>query len=216
MVQINKVAPFQLKNFDTMIKTYGTFFLVGLFLQIFPVLAIQKKRLIFFAIFFLTLMLMALIGKIFFKKKKNEVIGLWLLFITMILANFGILLVPFIGYAEQTIGELLYYYMLTILVTLLFMVYVHLVYRYGRKRLSDKVIGIMVGVPFVLVMIFSIFMIEKYGNFSVGLIGIGMLFLSGTLKQYPRIGAYFEQKNMNRYGNSLDIVNKKKEGEKNE
>ncbi|WP_413536869.1 hypothetical protein [Carnobacterium divergens] len=214
MVQINAVAPFQLKNFDTMIKTYGILFLVGLSLQIFPVLAIQKKKLIFFAIFFLTLMLMALLGKNFFKKKKNEVIGLWLLFITMILANFGILLVPFIGYAEQTIGEFLYYCMLTILVTLLFMAYVHLVYRYGRKRLSDKVIGIMVGVPFVLVMVFSIFMIEKYENFSVGLIGIGMLFLSGTLKQYPRISAYFEQKNMKRYGNSLDIVNKKREGGK--
>lgn len=74
----------------------------------------------------------------------------------------------------------------------------------------------MVGVPFVLVMIFSVFMIEKYEKFSVGLIVIGMLFSSGMLKQCPRIGAYFERKNMNRYGNSLNIVNKKKEGEKNE
>lgn len=211
---MNVQSPFRLKNFDTMIKTYGILFVVGLFLQIFPVLAIQKKKLIFFAIFFLTLMLMGILGKKFFKKKKYEVIGLWLLFVTMVLANLGIPLVPFIGYAEQSLGELLYYCLLTILATLLFMSYVHLVYSYGRKKLSDKTKGTMVGVPFVLIMVFSIFMIEKYENFSVGLIGVGMLFLSGTLKQYPRIGAYTKQKNMKRYGNSLDIVNKKKEGEK--
>lgn len=42
------------------------------------------------------------------------------------------------------------------------------------------------------------FMIGICKNFSVRLIGIGVVALAGTSKQYPRIGAYIKQSQMKR------------------
>lgn len=64
-------------------------------------------------------------------------------------------------------------------------------------------------VPVLLLLIIPV---VKYGvdDFFNAFVGIGTFFLVCTMAQYKRIGIYFEQKNIKRYGNSLDVLNKRK------
>jgi prolipoprotein diacylglyceryltransferase len=69
MVQINTMKPFQIKNFDTAVKTYGISFLAGLLFHFVSGEELQRKRAILFCILFLFLLIIGIIGKYSFANK---------------------------------------------------------------------------------------------------------------------------------------------------
>ncbi|MBP2966710.1 hypothetical protein, partial [Acinetobacter baumannii] len=107
-----------------------------------------------------------------------------------------------------------YYSFLTILLTIVFLGYQYVISKNRHKFSSEKIVNNLIAIPLVFLLLISIIVIEKYENFSYGLIGIGVLFLGATVKQYNKINFYFEQKNTDRYGESLDILSNLKEKKK--
>lgn len=155
--------------------------------------------------YYFLLLLITIFAKKIFTSKKNEKLGLWLLYLSIVFSNMGI---PMLNYvlAEQTINELLYYTFLTVALSIIFLLYQRIIFRFKDKFSSEKIVSNLIAIPFGIILLISIIVIEKYDNFSYGLIGIGMLFLVGSIKQYQKITVYFEQKNADRYGKSLDIL----------
>lgn len=211
MVQINTVNPFQLKNFNTMIKTYGVFFLVGLLFYFFSGEDFQRKRSIFFCILFLFLLVIGIIGKHYFLSEKYKKMGLWMLYLSMMIATIGFPLLAYISEVTQNVETFIFNCIIMFSLSVIMIIYMITVGKYGRKFFSENTLAYVIMIPVLLIV-----PIIKYGveDFFNAFVGIGAFFLVGTMAQYKRIGAYFEQKNMKRYGNSLDIVNKKKEGGK--
>ena len=212
MVQINKLAPFQLKSFDTMIKTYRVFFFIGLLLYFIVEGNIQKERFIFFTILIFVLLLAVVIGKRIFVSKKNEKLGLWLLYLNMVFSFIGFPLFTYATEVSQSLEMFLSNCLKIFFASLIINIYFIIMRKYVRKFFSERIYAYVAGIPVVLfISIPAILMFLDDENFGKALVWCGVICLSLTMAQYPRINAYFEQKNTNRYGNSLEIMNQKKE-----
>lgn len=215
MVQMSQLAPFKLNNFNTMIKTNVVFFLIGLLLYIVTEENIQKERSVFFIILFFVLLLVIIIGKSFFLSKKHEKLGLWMLYLNMTFSSIGFPLLAYATEVSQNLEIFIFNCVKMLFASLIVNIYFVIMKNYVRKLFSERIFAYVAGIPLVILLsIPAVLMILDDENFINALLWGGIICLSITIAQYPRIGAYFEQKNMKRYGNSLDIVNKKKEGEK--
>lgn len=214
MVQINKLSPFQLKNFVTMIKICMSLFLVGLLFYFFSGEDFQRERSIFFCILFLFLLVIVTIGNQCFVSGKYEKMGLWLLYLSMMIATIGFPLLSYIIDISQSFQSVVYNCAIIFFASIIVNAYFILMRKYGRKFFSERYFIHVALLPLIVLLFIPVILISVGDNFVSTLLWCGIIALSITMIQYQRIGFYLEQKNMKRYGNSLDIVNKKKKAEK--
>lgn len=210
---MNVQSPFRLKNFDTMKKTYNVFFLVGIVLYFFSEETVQRQRSMLFCILFLVLSIICFVGRRCFINGKYEKISLWLLYLSMMVATIGFPLLVYSAEVSQSFQNFIFNCIIMFFASIIVNVYFIVMRKYGRKLISERFFDHIAAVP-ILILFFIPVVLMSFDDFINASVWCGIIGLSLTMPQYKRIGAYTKQKNMKRYGNSLDIVNKKKEGEK--
>lgn len=147
-----------------------------------------------------------------FLSGKYEKLGLWLLYLSMISAIVGFPLIGYAGEVNQSFETLLKNCGLMFFIGVFMCLYIIVCGKYGRKLFSESALPYVVIVPVLLLLIVSTLLLDSSDSSAFPFVGIGGAVLSLVILQYKRIGVYFEQKNSNRYGSSVNIVKKEKGG----
>jgi hypothetical protein len=129
----------------------------------------------------------------------------------MIIATFGFPLLAYVCEISQSFTKLIDNCLLMIFVSMIVNIYFILMRKYGKKIIPERFFA-HIGMLPIIALFFVPIILMHFDDFIRALLWVGVIALSVILPQYARINAYFVQKNTNRYGNTLDIVNKKKEG----
>lgn len=217
MVQINnnQKQPFSIKDFRTMLKLYCTCVVIGVLLKFFSENEIQKERALIFIVVFLVLAINIYIGKNIFEKKTNEKQGLLLLFFSIIIGPVGFPLIYFVAEPSMKLSTFFYIYLLMLLLGIVIYSYTGFLRKYLKKIVNQKIYSI-VAIVSILILLFIPALLMYKENYFYAFLYSGSLCLFFGILQYGRISAYYEQKEAKRYGDTVGMVERIKEAQREE
>lgn len=213
MVQI-KVTPYMLKDFQKKIKIFSIVIVIGILLSFFSETETQRNRFKILVVFYFVLLCLVLIAEKMFKKKINEKINLWLLYIS---SNLSILGFPILYYAVEDslnmadLKESIVKIILSTVVIISVGYFIKLLIKYGGQK---KIYTVLVSIFMLLVFLTPVIYIIFYDDFYHGIIYTSGILLAYSLIQLPKIDMYFKLKNIDRYGDSLSLIENKKKDDK--
>lgn len=196
-----------------MIKIYFISLIVSMFLFILLDENVQKKRMAILIILYSVLFIMTFIGKKKFVSRKNEKLGLYLLYISTLFIPISFLLLDFAIDVTKTFKNFMFNLSILLIISLTLFILLIIVKKYGEKYLPDNILAYLLATPIFLVMFISLITTDEE-NITNMFIGVGACIEIMLVIQYKRIAIYFEQKNTDRYGESLDILSNLKEKKK--
>ncbi|NAA54084.1 hypothetical protein [Enterococcus faecalis] len=196
-------------------KIYCVCVVVGVLLSFFSEKEIQKQRSLIFTTVFLILTISIYVGEKIFSKKTNDLQALLLLFLSIIIGPIGFPLIYFAAEPSMQLVDFFYSYLLMLLIGIFIYIYTACLRKYLKKIINQQVYTI-VAIASILILLFIPALLIYNENYLYAFLYSGSLCFFFGILQYRRISVYFDQKEMSRYGNTVEIVERLKKEKREE